>query len=75
MEDQIVMTFSDVAMSILTAEDAGSSSTRRSKHHRRYVNYDREAAHLKLQHDYFDGDYVYPRHTSVGGTLCGELFF
>jgi hypothetical protein len=51
MEDQIVIAFSgvmDQAMSILVAKEAGSSSTRRSKRRRRYVNRDREAAHLRL---------------------------
>jgi hypothetical protein len=56
MEDQIDMSFlslMDQAMSILQADEVASSSTRRMKHHRHYVN--------RLQHDYFDGDCVYPR--------------
>jgi hypothetical protein len=51
-------------MSILQAEEdataAASSSTRRSKRCRRYVNCDREADHFRLWHDYFDDDCVYP---------------
>jgi hypothetical protein len=73
MEDQIVIAFSgvmDQAMSILVAKEAGSSSTRRSKRRRRYVNRDREAAHLRLRHDYFNDNCVYPRHISTGGTVC-----
>jgi hypothetical protein len=41
---------------------AASSSTRRPKRHRRYINRDREAAHFMLRHDYFDDDYVYPSY-------------
>jgi hypothetical protein len=62
-------------MSILTAEEAGSSSTPWHKRHRRYVNRDREAAYLRLQHDYFDDDCVYPHHTSAESIVCRELFF
>jgi hypothetical protein len=62
------------AMSMLQAEEvaatAASSSTRWPKRHRRYVNRDREAAHFRLQHDYFDDDCVYPRPTSIGGIVC-----
>jgi hypothetical protein len=51
-------------MSILQAKEdetaAASSSTRRSKRCRRYVNCDREADHFRLWHDYFDDDCVYP---------------
>jgi hypothetical protein len=51
-------------MSILQAEEAtaavASSSTRRSKYHRRYVNRDREVAHFRLRHDYFNDNCVYP---------------
>jgi hypothetical protein len=75
------MAFSDImdeAMSIVQAEEAtavfASSSTRRPKRRWCYVNRDREAAHLKLRHDYFDDDYVYPHHTSIGGIICGWLF-
>jgi hypothetical protein len=50
---------------------AASSSTRGPKRRRRYVNRDREAAHFRLRHDYFDDDYVYPRPTSAGGIVCG----
>jgi hypothetical protein len=78
MEDQIIMAFLDImdeAMSIVQVEEAtaafASSSTRWSKRHRCYVNRDREAAHLKLRHDYFDDDCVYPHHTSTGGIVCG----
>jgi hypothetical protein len=67
MDDQITMAFSDVmdeAMIILQAEEAivatASLSTQRLKRHRHYVNCDREAAHFRLQHDYFDDDCVYP---------------
>jgi hypothetical protein len=78
MVDQIVMTFLGVmyeAISIVQAEEtaatAASSSTRRSKRARRYVNRDREVAHFGLRHDYFDNDCVYPRHTSAGCIVCG----
>jgi hypothetical protein len=78
MEDQIAMTLLGVMeqdMSILTAEEAGSSSILRVKHHRRYVNCDHEAAHLRLHHDYFNDDCDYPpHHTSVHGTICSEVF-
>jgi hypothetical protein len=63
MEDQIAMTLLGVMeqdMSILIAEEAGSSSALRVKHHRRYVNCDHEAAHLRLHHDYFNDDCDYP---------------
>jgi hypothetical protein len=67
MEDQIAMAFlgiMDQAMSIVQAEEAAaaaaSSSTRRPKRCRHYVNRDREAAHFRLRHDYFDDDCVYP---------------
>jgi hypothetical protein len=65
MDDQIVMVFSDVmdeAISILQAEEvvatAASTSTRRSKRHRRYVNRDHKMAHFMLRHNYFDDDCV-----------------
>jgi hypothetical protein len=55
MEDQIDMTFSgvmDEAMSIVQAEEAtaitASSSTRRPKPARYYVNRDHEAAYFRL---------------------------
>jgi hypothetical protein len=63
IEDQITTVFSgvmDQAMSILAVEEgssemkhsrSGSSSTRRLKRHRCYVNRNHEAAHLRLQHD------------------------
>jgi hypothetical protein len=63
MNDQIIMTFSDVmeqALSILTVEEGDSSLTPRPKRRRRYANRDREVTHLRLQHDYFDEDCVYP---------------
>jgi hypothetical protein len=51
------------AMSISQAEEptaaVASSSTRGSKYRRRYVNRDREAAHFRLRHDYFNDDCVY----------------
>jgi hypothetical protein len=78
MEDQIVMPFSgimDQAKSILAAEEAGSLSTRRSKHRQRYVDCDHEATHFRLWHDYFDDNCVYLRHTSTRGTVCGGLIF
>jgi hypothetical protein len=63
---------------MLQAEEAtaavASLSTRGSKRHQRYVNRDREAAHFRLWHDYFNDDCVYPRPTSVGGIVSGELF-
>jgi hypothetical protein len=81
MEDQITMAFLDVmdeAMSIVQAEEATAatafSSTQMLKHHRCYVNRDREAAHFRLRHDYFDDNCVYPCHTSIEGIICGRLF-
>jgi hypothetical protein len=72
------MTIQDVMeedMSMLQAKEAAtaaaSSLTRGIKRRRRYVNRDREAAHFRLQHDYFDDDCVYPRPTSTGGIICG----
>jgi hypothetical protein len=61
MEHQITMTFVGVmneAMSIAQAEEAAtaSSSTRGPKRRRCYVKHDREAAHFRLRHDYFDDD-------------------
>jgi hypothetical protein len=54
-EDQIIMAFSgvmDEAMSIMQAEEvvvaATSSSTRRLKRHRHYINRDHEVAHIRL---------------------------
>jgi hypothetical protein len=74
MDDPITMVFSgvmDEAMSIVQVEEvvatAASSSTRRLKRARRYVNRDREATHFRLRHDYFDDDCVYPCHTSAEG--------
>jgi hypothetical protein len=64
MEYQIVMIFLSVmneAMGIFQMEEAAtSSSTLRPKHHRRYVNHDREETHFRQRHDYFNDDYVYP---------------
>jgi hypothetical protein len=78
MDDQIIMVFADVmdeAMSIAQAEEAAiaaaSSSTQGSKRCRHYVKRDREAAHFRLRHDYFDDDCVYPHFTSVVGIVCG----
>jgi hypothetical protein len=66
----------DEAMSIVQVEEAAtaatSSSTQRPKRHRRYINRDREAAHFRLLHDYFDDDCVYPHHTSAGGIVSGR---
>jgi hypothetical protein len=63
----------DESMSILQVEETtvatASSSTRRSKRHRYYTNRDREAAHLRLWHDYFNDDCMYSRHTIVFGGL------
>jgi hypothetical protein len=42
------------------ATAAASSSTRGPKRHRRYVNRNRETAHFRLWHDYFNDDCVYP---------------
>jgi hypothetical protein len=47
-------------MSILTAEEAGSSSMTRLNRCQHYVNRDREAAYLRLWHYYFNDDCVYP---------------
>jgi hypothetical protein len=65
MDDQIVMVFSgimDEAMSIMQVEEVvtvvASSLTWRLKRHRCYVNRDRETAHFRLWHDYFDDDCV-----------------
>jgi hypothetical protein len=84
MKDQIIMAFLDVideVMSILKAEEAvattASSSTRRLKRRRRYFNLDREAAHFRVRHDYFNNDCVSPlppRHTSAGDIVCHVLF-
>ena len=81
MEDQLAMVFEGAmqeAMSIVQAEEAAataaSSSTRGPKRRRRYVNRDREAAHFRLRHDYFDDDCVYPRYTFAGDIVCGGLF-
>jgi hypothetical protein len=78
IEDQITMVFQGImeeAMNMLQAEEvataATSSSTRGSKHRRRYVNRDHEATHFRLRHDYFDDDYVYPCSISVRGIVCG----
>jgi hypothetical protein len=72
------MTFQDVmkeVMSMLQAKEAttaaASSLTRGTKRRQRYINRDREVAHFRMQHDYFDDDCVYPRPTSVGGIVCG----
>jgi hypothetical protein len=47
-------------MSILQAEEVvASSPARRMKRHRRYINRDREAAHFRLWHGYFNDDCVY----------------
>jgi hypothetical protein len=73
IEDQLTMTFQGVmkeVMRMLQAEEVmaavASLSTRGTSHRRRYVNRDREAAHFKLRHVYFDDDCVYPCPTSVG---------
>jgi hypothetical protein len=78
MEDQITVAFSSVmdeVMSIVQVEEVVAATTSLSiqwpKRRRRYVNRDREVAHFRLQHDYFDGNYVYPHHISVGDILCG----
>jgi hypothetical protein len=78
MKDQITMTFlgvMDEIMSILKAEEVvTSSSTWWLKRRRHYVNYDREAAHFRLRHDYFNDDCVYHRHTFTGGIVRMTLF-
>jgi hypothetical protein len=79
MEHQIAMTFVGVmneAMSIAQVEEvtAASSSTQGPKRRRCYVKRDREAAHFRTRHDYFDDDCVYPRHTFTEGIVCGGLF-
>jgi hypothetical protein len=65
MKNQLTMAFQDImeeVMNMLQAEEvaaaAASSSTREPKRRPRYVNRDREAAHFKLRHDYFDDDCV-----------------
>jgi hypothetical protein len=63
MEHQIAMTLVGImneVMSIAQVEEvaAASSSTRGPKRHRCYVKRDREAAHFRLRHDYFDDDCV-----------------
>jgi hypothetical protein len=54
----------DEVMSIFEAEEAATaaalSSTQRLKRRQFYANRDREAAHFRLWHDYFDDNYVYP---------------
>jgi hypothetical protein len=52
------------------AAAAASLLTRGSKRRRRYVNRNREAAHFRLRHDYFNDDCVYRRPTSAGGIVC-----
>jgi hypothetical protein len=81
MEDQITVAFSSVmdeVMSIVQVEEVvaatASSSIQWPKRRRRYVNHDHEVSHFRLRHDYFDDDYVYPHHISVGDILCGGLF-
>jgi hypothetical protein len=62
VEDQIVNALSramDEAVYMLSTGMRGPS-TPRLKHHQRYVNRDREATHLRLRHDYFNDDCVYP---------------
>jgi hypothetical protein len=62
MEDQIVTALSgamEEAVSILTAEEVGYSSTPQPKRRWRYINREREAAHLSMYHDYFNNDCVY----------------
>jgi hypothetical protein len=51
LKDQIAMAFLGVieqAMSIVTVEEGGSSSTPRLMRCRRYINHDPEASHLRL---------------------------
>jgi hypothetical protein len=67
MEDQLTMVFHGVmeeAMSMLQAKEvaatAAFSSIRGPKHHRRYVNRDREETHFRLRHDYFSDNCMYP---------------
>jgi hypothetical protein len=82
MVDQIAMVFSDVmdeAMSILQAMEATdaaatSSSTRRLKRHRHYVNYGHEAAHFMLRHDYLDNDFMYPIILSLEVSYADDYF-
>jgi hypothetical protein len=66
------------AMSMLQAEEvvaaAASSSTRGPKRRRRYINRDREAAHFRLRHDYFDNDYVYPVLLPPEVSYAGDSF-
>jgi hypothetical protein len=61
-------------MRILVAEVASSSSTRRLKRYRRYVNRDRETTHFRLRYNYFDDNCVYPRHTSTDVPYAEDSF-
>jgi hypothetical protein len=83
MKNRLTMAFQGImkeVMSILQAEEvvaaAVSSSVRGLKRRRWYVNHDREAAHFRLWHDYFDDDCVYPTpyYTFAEGIVCGWLF-
>jgi hypothetical protein len=76
VEYQTIMALSctmEYVMGMLVVEVAGSSSAPRLKRCRHY-NRDCEAIYLRLHHNYFDDDCVYSRHTSVEGTVCGEVF-
>jgi hypothetical protein len=55
VKDQIAM---EEAMSILAAKETSSLLAPWPKCHRRYINCDREAAHLRPHHDYFENNCV-----------------
>jgi hypothetical protein len=82
MEDQLAMVFQDImegAMSMLQAKEVvaatASSSTREPKHRQRYVNRDCEAPHFRLDTTTLTTIVCTSRPTSVGGIVCGGLFF
>jgi hypothetical protein len=72
------MTFQGIIkefMSMLQVKEAAATAafllTQGPKRRRRYVNRNREAAHFRLRHGYFDDDCVYPHPTSAGCIVCG----
>jgi hypothetical protein len=48
------------AMGILVAEETGSLSAPQLKRYRCYANRDRKVTYLRLHHNYFEDDCVYP---------------
>jgi hypothetical protein len=78
IEDQLTITFQGIieeVMSILQAKEpvtaAASLSTRGSNHHRWYVNHDREAAHFRLRHNYFNDDWYFRTFNPTWSSMCG----